>query len=362
MVHQRDVGGVVQRGTFHQQAGLRQQAFGVLVAFLGQEDLVGLLVGGEVARLDHAFAGARVGLADLLLQEGHDGVDAHVQLGVVLGLAADDERRARLVDQDGIDLVDDGVVQAALHAVGQFVDHVVAQVVETELVVRAVGDVRGVGGLLLLAAHLRQVDAHRHAQEVVQRGHPLGIASGEVVVHRHHMHALARQRVQEDGQRGHERLAFAGAHLGDLAVVQHHAADQLHVEVAHLQGALAALAHDGKGFGEDVIQCDALGNALAQALHGATQLVVAQLLVLGFERGDVLDHTTVLLEQAVVATAENLGEELGQHGQTRSWARLPAGWPSASRSCRGGCRSGICKSASPAIPQRQGPQSQEHKL
>src|SRR6218665_2283895 len=43
---------------------------------------------------------------------------------------ADDQRRARLVDQDGIDLIDDGVVQALLHAVLRFVDHVVAQIVE----------------------------------------------------------------------------------------------------------------------------------------------------------------------------------------------------------------------------------------
>ena len=39
---------------------------------------------------------------------------AHVHLGVVFGLAADDQRRARLVDQDRVDLVDDRVVQAAL--------------------------------------------------------------------------------------------------------------------------------------------------------------------------------------------------------------------------------------------------------
>ena len=73
-----------------------------------------LLVDGEVARLDHALAGAQVELADLLLQHADDGVDAHVQLGVVLGLAADDQRRARLVDQDRVDLVDDRVVEAAL--------------------------------------------------------------------------------------------------------------------------------------------------------------------------------------------------------------------------------------------------------
>jgi hypothetical protein len=45
-----------------------QHLLGLLVAVLGEEDLVRLLVDREVAGLDHALAGARVGLADLLLQ------------------------------------------------------------------------------------------------------------------------------------------------------------------------------------------------------------------------------------------------------------------------------------------------------
>ena len=55
-----------------------------------------------------------------------------------LGLAADDERRARLVDEDRVDLVDDGVVQRALRVLERAELHVVAQVVEAELVVLAV--------------------------------------------------------------------------------------------------------------------------------------------------------------------------------------------------------------------------------
>ena len=39
-------------------------------------------------------------------------VHADIQLGVVFGLAGDDQRRARLVDQDRVDFVDDGEVEA----------------------------------------------------------------------------------------------------------------------------------------------------------------------------------------------------------------------------------------------------------
>ena len=48
------------------------------------------------------------------------------------------------------------------------------------------------------------------------------------------MHALAGQRVEEYGERRHEGLAFARRHLGDLALVEHHAAEQLHVVVDHV--------------------------------------------------------------------------------------------------------------------------------
>ena len=55
---------------------------------------------------------------------------------------ADDERRARFIDQDGIDFVDDREMIAALHLLLARRGHaVVAQVIETELGVRPVGDV-----------------------------------------------------------------------------------------------------------------------------------------------------------------------------------------------------------------------------
>ncbi len=177
-------------------------------------------------------------------------VHAHVEIGVVLGLAGDDQRRARLVDQDRIDFIDNGEIQAALHALVGRIDHVVAQVVEAEFVVGAVGDVGRVGRLLGLVVHLRQIDADRQAEETMQTPHPLGIAAGQIVVDGNDMHAIAGQRIEVAGQRGHQRLAFTGTHFGDLAVMQHHAADHLHVEVAHAEHALAGLANNGKGFGQ----------------------------------------------------------------------------------------------------------------
>ena len=143
----------------------------------------------------------------------------------------DDQRGAGLVDQDRVDLVDDGEVVAALHHVLDRVRHVVAQVVEAELVVGAVGDVGGVGGAPLVGGHLRQDHADVQAQEAVHAAHPLAVAFGQVVVDGDDVHALAAERVEVGGQHRGQGLALTGLHLGDVAEVQRRATHHLDVEV-----------------------------------------------------------------------------------------------------------------------------------
>ena len=70
-----------------------------------------------------------------------DGGELVVELGRVGQTPADDQRGAGLVDEDRVDLVDDRVGVAPLHLPLTGHGHVVAQVVEAELVVGAVGDV-----------------------------------------------------------------------------------------------------------------------------------------------------------------------------------------------------------------------------
>jgi hypothetical protein len=93
--------------------------------------------------------------------------------------------------------------------------YVVAQIVEAVFVVGAVGDVAGIGRAAFLVGDAVDDDAGGEAEEAVELAHRRGVALGEVVVDGDDMHALAGERVQVDGEGGHQRLAFAGLHLGD---------------------------------------------------------------------------------------------------------------------------------------------------
>jgi len=223
-----------------------EELFDLLPAIVGDGDGAGFFVDDVVAGPDLGFEGLdEFAFFDLRNDEVGDGV----LVSGLVGGAGDDERGAGFVDEDGIDFVDDAVVVAALDLLGDFKLHVVAKVVEAELVVGAVGDVGGVGFATLLVGEIVDDDADGEAEEAVDLAHPLGVALGEVIVDGDDVDAVAGESVEIAGERGDEGFAFAGLHLGDFAGVKDHAADHLDVKVTHADDAPAGFADDGEGFG-----------------------------------------------------------------------------------------------------------------
>ncbi len=256
---------------------------------------VGLELAGVAQRplhLFHAGFGERDGallLVDLVvgLVELRDiGVDGVIELGTIVERPRNDQRRACFVDQDGVDFVDDGEGVAALHHVLDPVLHVVAQIVEAQLVVGAVGDVALVFLLALFVFQAVDDDADRQPQERVDLAHPFGIALGQVIVDGDDVNAAAGERVEIDRQRRDQRLAFAGLHLGNLAVVLHHAADQLHVEMTLTERPLGGLAHGGEGRNQDVVERLAVGELFLEFVGARAQRLVGELFELGLQRID----------------------------------------------------------------------------
>ena len=310
VMDQRDVGDVVELGVL-EQARLGQPGLHLLAAALGQRDRPLLLVLLVVVGLE---------LRDVA-------VDGQVQLRAFLARARDDQGRARLVDQDAVDLVDDREVEAALDQAFRRELHIVAEVVEAELVVGAVGDVGAIGPLALGLVQAGHDAADREAEELVDLAHPAGIAPGQIVVDGDHVDALAGQRVEIDRERRDQGLAFAGLHLGDLALMEDHAAHQLHVEMALAEGSLGRLAHGREGFLEQVVEGLAGGQPLAEALGPGPQIGVRERLELGLESVDGSDRLVQGLDDAVVGRAEQPLGESANHGRRvlpgrgRDWGR-----------------------------------------
>ena len=226
MMHEVQVGRIVQTLPFSQQAVFHQQILDALVTFFGEKDLFVLLFQRVITWPILGF---------LWFQEGNEGVYLGVEVRAFVDRPGNDQRRARLVDQNGVDLVHDCETAQTLHPVLGSERHVVAQVIETKLVVRTVGDIRLIGGALLIRRLAGYHHSGRHAEKIVDFAHPGRVAPRQIVVHGHHIYTSTGKSVQIGRQRSYQGLALAGAHFGDPSLVKHHAADQLHVEMTHTQ-------------------------------------------------------------------------------------------------------------------------------
>ena len=201
-----------------------EELLNLLDTFLGQvHDLV-LLIDHVITGLGDFFAHDGVHLGELagcltalqLVCEHRAGL---VNLGRLAGLARNDERRSRLIDQDRVHLVDDAVVEVSEHLLVLINRHVVAQIVKAELVVRHIGDVAGIGLLSRLRIHGVHDYTDRKAEEAVNASHPLRVTRREVVVDRDNQDTLTRQCVQIRRCGGDQGLTFTCLHLRNAALM-----------------------------------------------------------------------------------------------------------------------------------------------
>ena len=263
--------------TLEDGVGLQRLVDVVQAADLGR--VVQVAHAQDALDLGHAVFGQGRGLQlfvdrviGFTLQPRNDAVDRVVFFGGFLGRSGDDERGACFVDQDVVHLVDDGEIQFSLRIFFEGKLHVVAQVIESVFVIRAVRDVRGVR---LLAAdrsqihepvilhHVRRIEdvarvvrdrGNRQPQAVIDRPHPLHVAPRQIVVDGHQMRAAAGQRIQVQRQGGHQRLPLPRLHLRDTALVQYDAAQQLAIVMPHAGDPPRYLAHDRVGFGQQFVE------------------------------------------------------------------------------------------------------------
>ena len=214
------------------------------------------------------------------------------------GRAGYNQRRPRLVDQDRVNLVDNGEMVLTLHHVLDPELEVVAKIVETEFVVRAVGDITAIGRPAFVVSHIAGDAANGHAKAFIDAPHPGGIARRQIIIHRDDMDALAGERVQKHGQCRDKGFALAGFHFGNLSLVERDTAHQLDIVMALPKGALGRFAHTGEGFGKQIVETAAGLEPFAKGCYRAAEVIVAdrgklifKLVDRGNLRGEFLGRT-----------------------------------------------------------------------
>ena len=152
-----------------------------------------------------------------------------------------------------------------------------------------------------------QADVETH--ESVHLAHPLAVASGEVVVDGDDMHAVAGNGIEVRRHDRNEGLAFAGLHLGDAALMQDDAADELDAERLHAEDTPRGLAHRGECLGQHGVEILAVIIAVPELGGFCAQLGVGKRLHLRLERLYLIDDRVYFFKLMIGVAAEKFTEE-----------------------------------------------------
>jgi len=121
-------------------------------------------------------------LFGLDIQLRNEFVDLFIQLRTVFSRARDDQWRSRFIDKNRVDLINDGEGEFALQLVGCAEGHVVSEIIEAKLVVSPVDDITAVGFAFFFLALTCFHHANFQPQEFINRAHPGGISTRQIIV------------------------------------------------------------------------------------------------------------------------------------------------------------------------------------
>ena len=230
------------------QTALTQTLLKPLVTFFRIRNVAGFLINREV----------------FLAQLGDNHVHDFIKLRPILCRTRDNQRRARLINQDRVDLIDDRKVMASLSHLVQLRTHVVTKVIEPKLIVGRVCDISGIG-LLFLGLWLLWVDnTCAQTQRAINLRHPFRITFGQIIVNRHDVHTLTAEPVQIGRERCNEGFTLTCFHFSDVSLMQENTAHQLRIKRPQSKSTARPFTTVSKGFGQKAFEAFTTSNTLAK--------------------------------------------------------------------------------------------------
>ena len=73
-----------------------------------------------------------------------------IMFGIGFGRAGNDQRGARFINQDRINLIDNRKAEIALHHIFKAEFQIIAKIVKAEFIIRAISDITAIGGAALI--------------------------------------------------------------------------------------------------------------------------------------------------------------------------------------------------------------------
>ena len=187
-----------------------------------------------------------------------------IQLSRLTALSGNDQRCTCLVDQDGVDLIDDAVVQISLYQLLFINYHVVTKVIESKFIIRYICDITSVCCTALFRFHIVKNNTNSQSEKLMNFTHPLSISFCQVVVDCYDVNTFTFQCIQICRKCRNKGLTFTSLHLCDTALMKNDTTNDLYTIMFHTKNSFRAFTYDCKSLRKKIIQCLALAQTFLE--------------------------------------------------------------------------------------------------
>ena len=228
-------------------------------AVFGQIDGFFLFIDDEVSGLLNLFSHNRIHFGEFsacftALQLTGKNIAGLIQLCRLAALAGNNQRRSGLIDQNRVNLVDDGKMKSSLYKLLLVNNHIIPQVVKSQLVVCHISNIAVISCAAFRLIHAVQHNAHSKPKEFVYFSHPFSVTFCQIIIDSDDMNAVPFQSVQICRKSRHKSLSFSCLHLGNSSLMKNNSADQLYSVVTHAQTPEGRFADSRIRFRQKIIQ------------------------------------------------------------------------------------------------------------
>ena len=251
----------------------------LLDTLFGKVDDLVLFIYNKVTGLDNFFTHdsshlchlmARFTTFKLLCKD----ITHFIKLRGFAALSGNDQRCTCLVNQDGVDLIDDTVMQISLYQLFFINNHVVTKVIKSQFVVGYVSNITSICFTAFFRCHVVEYHTDSQTKEFMNLTHPLSISFCQIVIDGYDVNTLAFQCIQICRKCGNKCLTFTGLHLSDTSLMQDNTTNDLYTVMLHTKNSLRAFTYYGECFRKKIIQCLALAQTFLELSGLVSQLFI----------------------------------------------------------------------------------------
>ena len=235
-----------------------EELFNFLYTIFGKVDILLLFINNEISCFFNVLTHDGIHLGEFsacltTFQLTCKYITCFVKFCRFLALSGNDKWCPSLIDQYGIDLIDQCIVQPSLHKLFFINNHVISQIIKSEFIICHICDVTIICGTSLIIIHAVQYHTYSQSEEFMYLSHPFCITFCQIIIDSYNMYAFSFQCIQIRRQSCDQCLTFTGFHLCNTSLMQDNSTDDLYAVMLHSQHTACRFSHYCISLRENII-------------------------------------------------------------------------------------------------------------